>query len=246
MQFRSFDFHGKAIRGFEYDARSKDIVLVFHGFMGNKCDHHFMMKTFCEDIVQCGFRAYRFDFLGSGDSDGSFFEEERITSQLEQGRMLIDSYVRENYNVHIFAFSMGGVIASHLANEKDVKSLFLLSPAGNFNEILTGMLMQGRACDDGYEFNGFHIHPDFIEEVATFPYFEGIGCKGMVKIVQGSSDQYVSKDSRQTYQASFKQCECVEIPNADHCYSTLAHTQLVRKEIVSFYGKIKNMAIEKQ
>ncbi len=37
---------------------------------------------------------------------------------------------------------MGGVVATHLLNDKNIQSLFLLSPAGNFNEILKRMITQ--------------------------------------------------------------------------------------------------------
>lgn len=245
MEYASFDLYGKVIRGFQYDVDSQDIVIVLHGFMGNKSDHHFMLKTFCEEIVKAGFNAFRFDFLGSGDSDGSFYEEMRIASQLKQGEMLIDAYEKKGYRVHLFAFSLGGVIASHLASHRNIQSLFLLSPAGNFNEILSGMLSMGKPCSDGYEFNGFHIHPDFIKEAEVFPYFEGLDYSQPVKIVQGTKDQYVSSESLSLYQARFTQCEVKEIEDADHCYSTLEHTQLVREEIECFYGKIKNLAIKK-
>lgn len=244
MKYQSFNFQGKLIRGFYYDNKSADVVLMFHGFTGNKVDHHFMMKTFCEDIARTGFNVYRFDFLGSGDSDGTFYEEERITSQIKQGEMLVDYYLSRGYQVHLFAFSMGGVVATHVTNGKQIKSMFLLSPAGNFDEILTEMLKLGKPCGNDYQLNGFHIHQDFIKEALCFPYFKNISCECPVKIVQGSKDQYVSKNSLKQYQKIYKQCDCTEIEDADHCYSTLEYTQAVRKEIVSFYGKIKNLAIK--
>ena len=113
-------------------------------------------------------------------------------------------------------------------------------------EILNGMIALGKPCADGYEFNGFHIHPDFLQEAKAFPYFDGIAYDGFVKIVQGTCDQYVSQASLHRYKACFKNCDCIDVIGADHCYSTLEHTQHVRKEIVTFYGKIKNLAIEKQ
>jgi alpha/beta fold family hydrolase-like protein len=235
----------KTIRGFLHGNNKSDVVLIFHGFTGNKVDHHGMIKTFAQDIAFSGFSTYRFDFLGSGDSDGNFFEEESISSQIEQAKTVIQSFVEKKYKIHIFAFSMGGVVATHLLNDKNIQSLFLLSPAGNFNEILKKMIAQsGKRHTDGAEINGFHISNEFIEEAKTFSYFDDI-CyfKGPVQLVQGTKDQYVSKESFLSYKSIFKNCYAVWIENADHCYSEISTTESVRKEIINFYGKIKNMAI---
>lgn len=242
MEYREYNYTGKVIRGFFYPTHGRDLVLMLHGFTGNKADHHFMMKQFAESIQSCGYAAYRFDFLGSGDSDGSFYEEESIYSQIKQATYLVKEFQKEGYCVHIFAFSMGGVIASHVAKQERIASLFLLSPAGNFNEILKQMLSQGHPIQNGYDYDGFAIRKDFIQEVNEFPYFEGISSfQGNVKLVQGGSDQYVSKESMDLYKQSYKHIEVIEIKGADHCFRSLKDTECVRKEIIKFYGKIKIM-----
>ncbi len=244
MKYLEFEHDKKTIRGFLHGENAEDVVLLMHGFMGNKVDHHFMMKTFAQDIAQEGFMSYRFDFLGCGDSDGEFFEEESIASQIEQARSIVRQFKKKGFRVHLFAFSMGGVVASHTAKTEDIASLFLLSPAGNFDEILPAMIAMGKECEDGAEFNGFHISGKFMKEAHDFPYFEGIeNYKNAVKIVQGSRDQYVSEESLKHYQSCFDNCETVIVENADHCYSTVLTTESVRKEIKKFYGKIKNLGV---
>lgn len=247
MKFQEIEFQKKMLRGFYYAADKNEIVIVFHGFMGNKSDHHGMLRLFCEDIHHCGFSAFRFDFLGSGDSDGTFYDEESMYSQLKQGKAVIEYFQQKGYKVHLFAFSMGAVLAARLAEQIKIASLFLLSPAGNFDEILSKMLHGGKKCIEGWEINGFHISDAFLEEAKAFPYFREIGrYEGPVHLVQGSADQYVSQKSFETYCHLYKQLRAVWIKEADHCFSTLAATNEVRKEIRFFYGKIKNMADKKQ
>lgn len=245
MQFKEITFQDKQIRGFFHQENSDQVVCVLHGFMGNKADHHFMLRTFGDEINQMGFPVYRFDFLGSGDSDGTFYDEESIKAQIEQCKCIANHFKKKHYKVHLFAFSLGGVIASHVAKEMDIETLFLLSPAGNFNEIILKMLNEfdRNHCLD---INGFKINPAFVDESQKFEYFKEIEkfC-GPVKIVQGTCDQYVSKDSLQNYKSAYKQAEIVLVDGADHCYSSLLHTDFVRKEIRSFYGKIKNMGSKK-
>ena len=120
MKYLEVKHKDKTIRGFLHGNNKSDVVLIFHGFTGNKVDHHGMIKTIAQDIAFSGFSTYRFDFLGSGDSDGNFFEEESISSQIEQAKTVIQSFVEKKYKIHIFAFSMGGVVATHLLNDKNI------------------------------------------------------------------------------------------------------------------------------
>ncbi len=244
MQFKEIIVNDKAIRGFLHEGKSNDVVCIVHGFMGNKSDHHFMFRTFGDDICQEGFSVYRFDFLGSGDSDGTFFEEESINSQINQCKCVVRQFQKENYKVHLFAFSLGGVIASHVAKEIKVESLFLLSPAGNFDEILFQMTSDS-IDKNNLEVNGFKINPKLMEESRNFEYFNGIDrYQGPVKIVQGTNDQYVKMKSLHNYKKAYAKAEIVLVSEADHCYSKVSYTESVRKEIHDFYGKIKNLASE--
>lgn len=242
MKYKEIKIQDKTIRGFLHEGTGHDIVCIIHGFMGNKADHHFMLRTFGDDICQEGFSVYRFDFLGSGDSDGSFFEEESIKSQIEQCQYIVRQFQKENYKVHLFAFSLGGVIASHVAKKMNVESLFLLSPAGNFDEILFQMTRDSMD-ESNLEVNGFKINPKLMEESKNFEYFSGIDrYRGPIKIVQGTEDQYVTMESLDNYKKAYTGAEVVLIPDADHCFSRISYTESVRKEVHDFYGRIKNLA----
>ena len=239
MIFKELIFNQKKIRGFLHEANTNELVIMVHGFMGNKIDHHFMAKRYAQDINECGFNVFRFDFLGSGDSDGSFFEDEGIAKQIAQLDFVINHFKALKYNVHLFAYSLGGVIATHV--HEDINSLFLLSPAGNFKDILKQMLNAGKKYFDDYEFNGFHINKHFVQEANEFAYFENMLKVNKVKIVQGSKDQYVSLKSYDMFKKIYPNCEAIMIENGDHCYTTIETTNIVRKEIIDFYGNIKNM-----
>lgn len=236
MKYREFQYENKTIRGFFYEGAVRELVLVAHGFTGNKVDHHRMLKIFTEDIAACGYAAYRFDFLGNGDSDGDFLEEKGIAHQIQQLLYLAEEFEKEGYQIHLMGFSLGGVICAHAAKCRTVRSLLLLSPAGNFHEIIDQM------CEKTYgipEVNGFGIHPRLLTEAKTFPYFEGLaGCCELVKLIQGTNDQYVSRASLAHFQSCFPGCETVLVEGADHCYSSAAFTEAVRKELKDFYGKI--------
>lgn len=240
MEYQEIALGEKVIRGFFYPSMEKDLVIMVHGIFGNKVDHHFMMPQYAQEINNVGFNVYRFDFLGTGDSDGLFFEEESILNQINQLNMIVTYFIRCGYRIHLFGYSLGGVIASFVARKKYVSSLFLLSPAGNFPDILKSFCEQGKVLKNGVEFNGFLIPFQLIKESKNLCFQKGLeGFLGAVKIVQGEADQYVSLDSFETYHKIYPQADLVMIEDADHCFSTINSTDRVRKELKDFYVKVK-------
>lgn len=235
MQYLEHRLDGKTIRGFLEGDSHTDVVVFVHGFTGNKTDHHFMMRTFARQVVTLGYSAYRFDFFGSGDSDGTFEADESILYQIQQLQRIIDSFKQKGYRVHVFAYSLGGVIATHCSQ---YDSLFLLSPAGNFKEILMQFQKMGKPYRDGFEVNGFYVRSKFIEEANTFAYYQFQMKNCPSYLVQGTNDQYVSYDSFETYRKQLN-CSFQWIEGADHCFTTIEYTEQVLKEIRFFYGKIK-------
>lgn len=72
MEYQEVVLGGKVIRGF-FISTEKDLALMAHGIFGNKADHHCMMSQYAQEINKAGFNVYRFDFLGTEDSDSLFF-----------------------------------------------------------------------------------------------------------------------------------------------------------------------------
>lgn len=242
MKFREFLFEDKLIRGFLHEGKREELIIIAHGFSGNKADHHFMFATYAKELAKLGYDVLRFDFLGGGDSDGLFIEDIRIQKQIDQLHKIIDE-MKPNYkHIHLFGFSLGGVIASKTAAERDdISSLFLLSPAGNFSKIIAMMLKDANDYGDFYDYNGFKVHKDLITEANTFPYYEGLKAyKRNVMIVQGSNDQYVSTQSLQAYQNIFQHSKTHVVEGADHCYTSVAYSDEVICKLKEFFGGTKD------
>ncbi|XP_076909517.1 uncharacterized protein LOC143566800 [Bidens hawaiensis] len=56
--------------GLLHETGSKEIVIVCHGFQGTK--EYSMMAELCIALEKQGISAFRFDFSGNGESEGSF------------------------------------------------------------------------------------------------------------------------------------------------------------------------------
>ena len=77
-------------------SESNKIVIVCHGRLCTKDD--FFIPSLCEDLAKNGFNAYRFDFSGNGESEGSF-EESTMTNDIEDIKAVVDFFKNKNYEV---------------------------------------------------------------------------------------------------------------------------------------------------
>jgi len=116
-------------------------VIILHGFGGNKMGPHFIFVKLSRLLERIGIASVRFDFAGSGESDGEF-SDMTISGELSDAENILQ-YIQtldfvDTKNIAIVGFSMGGAIAAMLAAEykKYIHSLCLWAPAGNMGEIV--------------------------------------------------------------------------------------------------------------
>ena len=110
------------------------IVLLFHGFCINRDEQGQIYKRLANRLSEQGIATVRFDFAGTGESDG-IFSEMTIQTELSDAEAILD-YVKnlefvDKKRIGVLGMSMGGVVASLLAGKQpqDIKSLCLWAPA---------------------------------------------------------------------------------------------------------------------
>uniref|UniRef100_A0A7N0T2E0 Serine aminopeptidase S33 domain-containing protein n=1 Tax=Kalanchoe fedtschenkoi TaxID=63787 RepID=A0A7N0T2E0_KALFE len=62
--------YGEKLVGILHDTGSKDLVILCHGFRSKK--EHYIMVNIATGLEKEGISAFRFDFSGNGESEGSF------------------------------------------------------------------------------------------------------------------------------------------------------------------------------
>lgn len=226
IEYHEVLFDGSTIRGFLHTNQNSTLTLMFHGFTGNKSDHHYMFKQFADEMLYLGSDVYRFDFLGCGDSDGKF-RDITLSSQLSQAQCVLDSF--QSYKqVNVFGFSMGGAIAALLAGANpNINSLFLLSPAGDMRAVLRNLLPD--KDEDIYDLNGFCVSQNFVDEIMQLDLYRGVeNYQGNVSIVLGSCDPLVRIEVIEKYKKTYQREINVKIiEGAVHTYASLEHTKQV-------------------
>lgn len=117
---------------------SGNIVLIFHGFMGNKNDLQIkgtdegVLERAASALSKNGIASLRIDFRGSGDSEGEW-ENTTFSKQIKDGNEALQ-WIRTNtyykpQSIGLLGWSQGGLIASHVASSNpDIKAVTLWTP----------------------------------------------------------------------------------------------------------------------
>lgn len=106
-------------------------VVICPGFAGNKCGKFRLFVTLAQELVKLGIAVLRFDYRGSGDSEGEFHDmtiERKISDVVKCLDYLSkDSKINPN-RLGLLGRSLGGVIAILTARNFPIKSLVLWAP----------------------------------------------------------------------------------------------------------------------
>src|SRR5690554_81287 len=115
---------GKTLRGMYHRPAGEGpypTVLLFHGFGGNKLEPHRIFLKLSRGLAAAGIAALRFDFSGSGESDGDF-EEMTFSSEMHEAEAIVDYALSlpatDSENLGVVGLSLGGAVAATLAGRR--------------------------------------------------------------------------------------------------------------------------------
>lgn len=118
------------------------VVVLLHGFTGQHIEHDRLYVQLGRALAAAGFAALRFDFYGSGDSDGDF-EDWTIDSEVADAAAALDWVSAQPgldpARVGVVGLSLGGAIAALLAGQdRRVRAVVL------WNAVATGTRLADR------------------------------------------------------------------------------------------------------
>lgn len=222
------------------------VVIFNHGFIGNKSGPHRMFFKLAEKLTKKGFNSFRFDFRGSGDSEGKFkdktlsgeiFDTIKVIELLQQ-RDDID----EN-NIFLLGFGLGGSVAACAATRSgEASNLILWSPIAELDKLFFDSLLKA-ADQDSLEkknytsYKGFRIGKDFLDELKLIkPIHELRAYQGQMLVVHGRKDEIVPVSHAFSYYQNLRNenKELLIIEEADHRYLEFDLEQEVITETINW------------
>lgn len=236
----------KVLRGVINIPENKEkvpVVINLHGFKGNKSGYSFVNVKMARKLEEQGIGCARFDFYGSGESDGDF-SEMTFTSEVEDA-MDIYEYVQslefvDKENIFLSGQSMGGFVAATVAPKLEVKGLILMCPGASMSygakEKYEDFKQKGLSIVD-IEGTAFNI--EFYNDLAKYsPFEDAKGYKNNVLLLWGTNDKLVDEATCNKYVEVYEgRCEFVKIEGGDHNFAKLEWHDLLFKHMIDF---IKN------
>jgi len=226
-------------------------VLLFHGFTADRNEHHFLLVKAARALMAAGFVALRFDFRGSGESEGDFSEvtiEGEISDGLTARAWLQAHTAVDPARIGVCGISVGGAVAACLAGRmQDVPALVLWAPVGDPARVFSqagggsGSGFAPTPVEAGLDIGGLIVGQGMIADVMRVrPVDEARGHSGPVLVIHGTADQTVPPYNGEMYKEALgERCTLVWIEGADHTFSrTWWEQEVIQRTVAHFQAQL--------
>jgi pimeloyl-ACP methyl ester carboxylesterase len=225
------------------------VVLILHGFAGNRIGTGFSNAELSKRLAAEGIASVRFDFLGSGESDGRF-QDMSVLTELQDAESILDFARRQPFadpgRIAVHGMSQGGLVAALLAGShpEELVCESLWSPAFSIGDKWKRGIAEDLDPDvlqrDGYvDAGGLRLGEIYYRDAVNTDFY-GIaaGFKGDVSIVHGTKDKVVPiAFSRKLKQVLGDRAVLTEIEGAGHDYEKIAYAEARQDLAVRFLKK---------
>ncbi|KAL6534015.1 hypothetical protein OROHE_013848 [Orobanche hederae] len=212
--------HGENLVGILHETGSRELVIICHGFRSSKhSQDRIPMSTLAFAFEREGMSAFRFDFAGNGESEGSF-QYANYRREAEDLRAVVEHFQKDQRLIAaLIGHSKGGnAVLLYASRYHDIHKI--VNIAGRFN-LSRGI--EGR------------LGKDFLEEIEQYGYID-------VKNRKGKTEYRVTKESLIDRLATDTRAACETIPQC--CRVLTVHGTLDEfvpvEDAIEFAEYIKN------
>lgn len=226
---------GKTLRGMVHlpagapNDRAPGVVL-FHGFSGDRMESHWLFVKFSRALAKAGIASLRFDFCGSGESDGEF-REMTLRGEVADGRTAV-AFLRSQaeidpQRVGLLGLSLGGTVAAALAPGVKAKVLVLWSAVAHtarLRDLMKTYTKKIPGKPGAIEYDAHEINPRLEEDLLKVEPIRHVArFHGPTLIVHPENDDTVPvSHARDFFQAARSEVkDLVIIPGADHVFTSV-------------------------
>ena len=215
-------------------SRRLTIAIMAHGFTDDKTGDNRLFVRFAREAARKGLAVFRFDFAGSGDSEGDF-SNMTIQDEVEDLRGAIDFIHKlpeiDSSRVYLIGYSLGGAVSIlQAADDLRVKGFIGWAPVSNllavFQKIL-GKKSFAKARQKGFVScrNGnkqFTLRKEFfksVEKTDLVAAADKIPPRPIL-IIQGTRDQKTKAREIETFFGGLKSLQKIHmIDEAEHSFA---------------------------
>lgn len=209
------------------------VVIMCHGFTGNKVGANHLFINLAKKIELANYHVVRFDFTGSGESEGEFEADTRILRWKQDLKAVID-YVKHSFSaspIYLLGHSLGGYVVLLTEDTDDIISgkiaiAPVVEPVENFRKTILGpelydLSLNGNPISNFYG-KGLTLNSQFVSELERLPNFvkEGYESRRPILFVHGSNDVAVPiEGTDQLFESYQAEKEMVIIEGSDHVFT---------------------------
>ncbi len=250
---RAHDFanEGQRIAGTLHlrdDAGPHPGVVLCHGFTGMRLEAHFLFVKMSGALERAGFASLRFDFRGSGESEGEF-RDMTVETEVSDAVAAVDVFCAmpeiDEKRVGLIGLSLGGFVAACTTGlEARVKSTVLWSAVadlpGTMSRLLGGEARRLLEADGYMDIGGHALGKGFLDRVDVLDPLELITKSSQpLLIVHGTADESVPPEHADRFESAARhggrRVEKFIVEGADHTYATLKDEQTVIERTVVWF-----------
>ncbi|ESQ45815.1 hypothetical protein EUTSA_v10010563mg [Eutrema salsugineum] len=221
--------HNEKLLGLLHETGSREIVVLCHGFRSNKNNQ--IMNNVAAAIEKEGISAFRFDFSGNGESEGSFYYG-NYNHEADDLHSVIQYFSSLNRVVPIIlGHSKGGdVVLLYASKYHDIRNVINLSGRYDLKkgvverlgeDFLAKIKQQGFIdVKDGK--SGYRVTEESLMERLNTDMHEAclkIDKECRVLTVHGSDDEVIPVEDAKEFAKIIPNHKLEIVEGADHCYT---------------------------
>ena len=189
------------------DAGKKPVVIICHGFTGDKIGMNQMNVKLSTTLESAGYASVRFDYLGSGDSDGEFATDTLISGWLADTANVVkwtgEQPELSGRPIVLYGHSLSGLVALSLKDpENRLAARIVFAPVvdavGNLRTSILGSDLwqksfRGETIANFYG-KSFSLKPQFVKDLTDThydPMKDAMALTTPLLVIHGTADAVV-------------------------------------------------------
>jgi alpha-beta hydrolase superfamily lysophospholipase len=237
---------GATIRGSVHCVRPKGGVwcIFCHGFTGHRIGPGYLFVRLSRELQAAGVSSLRFDFRGSGESDGLF--KDMTIDTMQSDLVSAVRLVRRQFApacLLLLGHSLGGMIAALLCGNLKANGLALLAPVGEPQGLVkrrAHIIKAGPNSGGSYENGPHEMSLSFVDGLNGInpPGALAARFRGSLLLLQGDEDPSIAVAESYRYVEAAR-CAGIEtgyyiLKGADHNFSTVSHFSEVSRRVTAW------------